>query len=245
MPAANYPVALVTGAAKRLGAVIARILHGKGYNVIVHYHRSGEDARTLAAELNDMRTESAVTLCEDFATGNPAASLIEAAGQTWPRLDLLVNNASVFDKTPLDEIDLPAWDRIQTINLRAPYFLSIAAATMLHKTDGSIVNIADIHAERPRLEYSAYCASKAGLVAVTRALAIEMAPKVRVNCVSPGAIMWAANESKTVQDNTIRATPLERHGDPEDIAQAVCFLADAKFITGHTVNVDGGRLVRI
>ena len=245
MSTKNHPVALVTGAAKRLGAVTVRVLHDKGYNVVVHYHNSGREAQALAAELNSVRAASAVSLREDFATGDPAASLIEAAGQTWSRLDLLVNNASVFDKTPLNEIDLPAWERIQTINLRTPFFLSIAAAPLLAKAKGSIVNIADIHAERPRLDFSAYCASKAGLVAITRSLAIEMAPAVRVNCVSPGAILWAANETKAVQENTVKTTPLERHGDPEDIAQAVCFLAEAKFVTGHTVNVDGGRVVRI
>ena len=239
------PIALITGAAKRLGAVMVRVLHGKGYNVIIHYHNSVREAQALAAELNTARPESAVELCGDFSAGDSSVTLIEAAGQAWSRLDLLVNNASVFNKTPLHEIDLASWERIQTINLRTPYFLSVAAAPWLRKARGSIVNIADIHAERPRLEYSAYCASKAGLVAITRSLAIEMAPEVRVNCVSPGAILWAANESKTVQENTVKATPLERHGDPEDIAQAVCFLAAAKFVTGHTINVDGGRVVRI
>lgn len=245
MSTENHRVALVTGAAKRLGAVMVRALHDKGYNVVVHYHNSADDAQALATELNGIRAASAVTLREDFATGDPAASLIEAAARTWSRLDLLVNNASVFDKTPLNDIDLTAWERIHTINLRTPYFLSIAAAPMLRKTHGSIVNIGDIHAERPRLDFSAYCASKAGLVAITRSLAIEMAPAVRVNCVSPGAILWAANETKAVQENTIKATPLDRHGDPEDIAQAVCFLAEAKFVTGHTVNVDGGRVLRV
>jgi pteridine reductase len=245
MPAKDHPVALVTGAAKRLGAAMVRALHDKGYNVIIHYHDSEREALALADELNDIRAESIVTVREDFAIGDPASSLIEATERSWARLDLLVNNASIFDKTPLDDIDLASWERIHSINLRSPYFLSIASAPLLRKASGSIVNIADIHAERPRAEYSAYCASKAGLVAITRALAIEMAPAVRVNCVSPGAILWAKNESPAVQKNTIQATPLRRHGDPEDIAKAVCFLAEAKFVTGHTVNVDGGRLVRI
>lgn len=245
MSTENHPVALVTGAAKRLGAAIARALHDKGYNVVVHYHNSAREAQALVAELNHARTASVVTLCENFATSDRAVNLVESAGQTWSRLDLLVNNASVFDKTPLDEIDLASWERIQTVNLTTPYFLSIAAGPLLSKTQGSIVNIADIHAERPRRDFSAYCASKAGLVAITRSLAIDMAPSVRVNCVSPGAILWAADETKTVRENTVNATPLARHGDPEDIAQAVCYLAEAKFVTGHTVNVDGGRVVRI
>lgn len=244
MSSENRQVALVTGAAQRLGACMVRTLHAKGYDVIVHYHGSRPEALALAAELNELRPGSATTLCCDFSVGNPAKSLIKSAEKVWSRLDLLVNNASIFDETPVNTIEISTWDRIQMINLRTPYFLSIAAAPMLGKTGGCVVNIADIHADRPRSGYSAYCASKAGLVAVTRSLAVELAPAVRVNCVSPGAILWAPNESETVRKETIERTPLKRHGRPEDIAQAVCFLAESNFITGHTINVDGGRVVR-
>jgi pteridine reductase len=213
----NRQVALVTGAAQRLGACMVRTLHAKGYDVIVHYHGSRPEALALTAELNELRPGSATTLCCDFSVGNPAKSLIKSAGKVWSRLDLLVNNASIFDETPVNTIEVSTWDRIQMINLRTPYFLSIAAAPMLGKT---------------------------GLVAVTRSLAVELAPAVRVNCVSPGAILWAPNESETARKETIEKTPLKRHGRPEDIAQAVCFLAESNFITGHTINVDGGRVVR-
>jgi len=244
MSCENRRVALVTGAAQRLGSCIVRTLHARGYNVIVHYHGSRSEALGLAAELNNSRPNSAATLCSDFSVGDPAESLIESAEKAWSRLDLLVNNASVFDKTPLNAMDVNTWDRIQVINLRTPYFLSIAAAPLLSETGGSVVNIADIHADRPRLEYSAYCASKAGLVAVTRSLAVELAPAVRINCVSPGAILWAPDETEVFRKETIEKTPLKRHGRPEDIAEAVCFLAESDFITGHTINVDGGRAVR-
>jgi pteridine reductase len=245
MPVADRRVALVTGAAKRLGAAVARVLHARGYSVIIHFHRSVREAQMLVDEFNQARADSAVGVQQDLAAADAATAVAESIAQSWSRLDLLVNNASVFDRTPLEKIDLAAWERIQAINLRAPYFLSIRASQWLKSTSGSIVNIGDIHAERPRPEYSAYCASKAGLLAVTRSLAIDLAPEVRVNCVSPGAILWAASESEAVKENTIRSTPLQRQGEPEDIAEAVCFLAEAEFVTGHTVNVDGGRIVRI
>ncbi|MCZ6666215.1 MAG: pteridine reductase [Gammaproteobacteria bacterium] len=245
MPVEDRQVALVTGAAKRLGAVMARVLHSRGYRVIIHFHRSSSAARALVDDLNQIRADSAISVQQDLTAEDAALTLADSIRRNCSRLDLLVNNASVFDKTPLNEIDVSTWDRIQAINVRAPYFLSIHAAEWLRRSSGSIVNIADIQGERPRLEYSAYCASKAGILAVTRSLAIDMAPLVRVNCVSPGAILWANNESEAVKENTIRSTPLQRHGTPEDIAEAVCYLAQARFVTGHTLNVDGGRIVRI
>ena len=237
----NAPVALITGAAKRLGASTARALHGLGYDIVIHHHTSADEAQALAAELNAIRAASAITLCQDLLHPQAGAAIIAALGQQHGRLDLLVNNASVFDRTPLQHVDLAAWERIQTINLRAPYFLSLHAAPLLRASRGAIVNITDIHSERPRAEYSVYCASKAGLVAVTRGLALELAPEVRVNAVAPGPILWAASEDATLQAATLAGTPLARRGDPQDIAQAVCYLARAPFVTGHVLDVDGGR----
>ncbi len=237
----NTPVALITGAAKRLGASTARALHDLGYDIVIHHHTSADEAQALAAELNAIRVASAITLCQDLMHPQAGAAIIAALGQQHGRLDLLVNNASVFDRTPLQHVDLAAWERIQAINLRAPYFLSLHAAPLLRASRGAIVNITDIHSERPRAEYSVYCASKAGLVAVTRGLALELAPEVRVNAVAPGPILWAASEDATLQAATLAGTPLARRGDPQDIAQAVCYLARAPFVTGHVLDVDGGR----
>lgn len=241
MSAAQQQVALITGAAKRLGAVTVRALHQQGYKVIIHYHTSADEALALAHELNDMRADSAAALRQDLADAHAGPATITRAVGVWQRLDLLVNNASVFDRTPIDAVDVASWDRIHAINVRAPYFLSISAAPFLRSTSGSIVNIADIHAERPRSQYSTYCVSKAGLVAITRALALDFAPAIRVNCVAPGAILWAASEDAGIQARTVQATPLQRQGEPADIAEAVCYLARARFVTGQVINVDGGR----
>lgn len=230
---AERPAALITGAARRLGATTARLLHGEGYDVAIHYHTSAGDARALAAELNGARAGSAITLEQDLAAPDAATRIIAAYRSQWARLDLLVNNASVFDRTPVAAVTPEIWDRIHAINLRAPYFLAIEAASLLRANRGSIVNITDIHAERPRAEYSAYGASKAALVAVTQSLAIDLAPTIRVNAVSPGAILWASSEDASVQTDTLKGTPLGRNGEPSDIAAAVLYLAGAQFVTGH------------
>ena len=239
------PVALITGAAKRLGATTARALHRLGYDIVIHHHTSGRDAAQLAEALNKIRNGSAVTLCHDLADPQSGAAVIGALKGLRTRLDVLVNNASVFDRTPLAQVDLTSWERIQAINLRAPYFLAIHAAPLLAVSRGAIVNITDIHSERPRVDYSVYCASKAGLVAVTRGLALELAPAVRVNAVAPGPILWADSEDSDLQTATIAGTPLARRGEPEDIAQAVCYLARAPFVTGHVLDVDGGRSLKL
>lgn len=236
-------VALITGAAKRIGAAIARALHRQGYVIVIHHHTSMAEAQALATELNAARAHSAVLIGQDLAAADAAHTIIDAVTAQCARLDLLVNNASVFDRSALDVVDVASWDRIQAINLRAPYFLALAAAPLLRASRGAIVNITDIHAERPRREYAAYCASKAGLVAISRTLALELAPEIRVNCVAPGAILWAASEDAAVQTATVSATPLGRCGSPEDIAQAVCYLAGASFVTGQVINVDGGRML--
>lgn len=237
----DAPVALITGAAKRLGACTARALHSLGYDIVIHHHTSAVEAHALADELNGARASSAVTVCHDLAAADAGEAIIAAHLAQRSRLDLLVNNASVFDRTPLATVDLAAWERIQAINVRAPYFISLHAAPLLRASRGAIVNITDIHSERPRADYSAYCASKAGLVAVTRGLALELAPEVRVNAVAPGPILWADSEDAALQAATLAGTPLARRGDPQDIAQAVCYLARAPFVTGHILDVDGGR----
>ncbi len=239
------PLALITGAARRLGAVMARYLHARGYDLAIHHHASCADAAALVAELNARRSHSAFALVQDLAAGNAATALLAELRRQRDRLDLLVNNASVFEPTPVSHSDVADWDRIHAINVRAPYFLALEAAPLLRHTRGSIVNIADIHARHPRLEYSMYCISKAALVAATRALALELAPEVRVNCVAPGAILWAASEDAALQAAAVAATPLQRCGEPEDIAAAVAYLAGAEYVTGHVINVDGGRALGV
>lgn len=239
----SHPVALVTGAARRLGAVTAKTLHARGYRVVIHHHNSAADAEALAADLNAARPDSALTVSGDLAERGTPDALVGAALARWERLDLLVNNASVFDPTNPAAASEQEWDRVFAVNARAPYFLAVRAAPSLRAREGSVVNIGDVNAERPRPGYSIYNTSKSALVALTRALAVDLAPGVRVNCVSPGAIRWAEDESPEIRERTIAATPLGRTGDPEDIARAVVFLAESPFVTGATVNVDGGRVV--
>jgi len=237
----NSRLALVTGAAKRLGSVTARALHALGFDVLLHYHTSRAEAEALAQELDFDRSGSVALVCADLADPAAPDSIIESATRFRARLDLLVNNASVFEPTALDGLDLAAWERLHAINLRAPTALALRGAPLLRRTGGSIVNIVDIHAERPRARYVAYCASKAGLIAVTRVLALELGPEVRVNAVAPGAILWAESEDAALRAATIDATPLARRGEPRDIAEAVCYLAQARFVSGQVITVDGGR----
>jgi pteridine reductase len=241
-PAATArPLALITGAAKRLGAVTARRLHGAGFDIAIHYHTSAGEARQLATELNADRAHSAFVVRQNLAARNAGARLVAAIAKRAGRLDVLVNNASIFDETPLDDADPATWERMQAINLRTPYFLCVHAARLLGAQHGNIVNIVDIHAERPRRGYSMYCASKAGLLAVTRSLALELAPAVRVNAIAPGAILWADSEDGAQRTEWLRATPLARRGEPADIADAVLYLVHAPYVTGQVISVDGGR----
>jgi len=240
-PATSSPVALITGAAKRLGAVTARRLHGVGYDIAIHYHTSADEARALAAELNEDRAASAFVLRQNLAARDAGERLVRNFAKKATRLDVLINNASVFDATPLDAADPTAWEHMQAINLRTPYFLCLHAAPLLRRQRGAIINIADIHAERPRPGYSMYCTSKAGLLAVTRSLALELAPEIRVNGISPGAILWADSEDAALRRDALRATPLGRRGEPSDIADAVLYLVHAAYVTGQVINVDGGR----
>jgi len=238
--------ALVTGAAKRIGAVIARTLHSAGANVAIHYNRSAADADQLAAELNRSRAGSAFTVAADMgdigAVERMAAKVLERTGN---RLDVLVNNASNFYPTPIGTITLEQWDDLFGSNLKAPLFLSQALVPALRAARGVIVNIVDVHSQRPLRDHPVYGPAKAGLAMLTRSLAKDLGPDVRVNGVSPGAILWPdEGMSDGLRAAIIKQTALKRAGTPEDIAAAVLFLVrDAPYVTGQIIAVDGGRSV--
>ena len=249
----NAPVVLVTGAARRVGAEIARALHAAGACVAIHYRRSAAEADRLAAELNAARPdeggESAAIFAADLLDIDALPRLVEAAVAHFGRLDALVNNASSFYATKVGAVDTAAWDDLMGSNLRAPLFLSQAAAPHLDRSGGCIVNITDIHAERPLKGYPVYCAAKAGLLGLTRALALELGPRVRVNAVAPGPIEWPqGTQDFPPADRAaiIEHTLLKRVGSPADIAQAVKYLVfDAPYVTGQVINVDGGRTAHL
>lgn len=238
-------VVLVTGAARRIGAAVAEILHREGMNVVLHYNASEEEAQELCARLNQIRANSAATLQGDLLEPEIDKSLIIKAHDLWGRLDILVNNASRFYRTHFGKVTEYAWDDLMVSNLRAPFFLSQAAAPYLKETKGRIINISDIHAWRPMRDYSVYCISKSGLLMLTRALAKELAPDVLVNAIAPGAIIWPEGDntlSHEQKDVIIDKTPLGRSGSVDDVARVALFLAkDADFMTGEVLAVDGGR----
>jgi pteridine reductase len=245
-PLANK-VALITGAARRIGAEIARTLHQAGMNIILHYHTSAEAAETLCQQLNQQRAQSAITVSTDLQKPGCETVLMQKVTTAWQRLDVLVNNASCFYRTNLGNITEHDWDDLINTNLRTPFFLAQAAAPLLRTQQGCIVNITDIHAERLLKDYAVYCISKAGLVAATKILAKELGPDIRVNAVAPGAIIWPEGENTlSAQDkqNIIDRTMLARSGNPEDIAKAVLFfIRDAGYVTGQILAVDGGRIL--
>lgn len=241
----NTPVALVTGAAKRIGAQICQTLHATGFNIVLHYHQSQQSALALAKELNNRRPQSCIAHQADLTSRLELNTLAQTASKHWQRLDLLVNNASRFYATPLAQANEQAWDELLGSNLQGAFFLSQQLASTLAAQQGSIVNIVDIYAQAPLKNYSIYCIAKAGLLAMTRSLALELAPHVRVNAVAPGAILWpeqADNESTELQKKIIERTALARAGNPSDIANTVLFLTQSPFITGQILSVDGGRL---
>jgi pteridine reductase len=237
--------ALVTGGARRVGAAIARRLHAAGAKVLLHYRDSEADAARLEAELNAARPRSAAKVKAELLAPIAPRALVGTAIETFGRLDIVVNNASTFFAVPVGEIEASHWEELVGANLRAPLFISQQAAPELAKNEGSIVNIVDIHAERPLKGYALYSVTKAALAALTRSLAIELAPRVRVNGVSPGAIAWP--EDGQFEDaeraRIVATTPLGRVGSPEDIARAVLFLACAPYVTGQILAVDGGRSI--
>ena len=239
---------LVTGAAKRVGSSIARELHATGANVMVHYRSAQAAAETLAAELNAQRPGSARCQQANLLDMDSLTRLVGSTILAFGGLDALVNNASSFFATPFGAIDLADWDDLIGSNLKAPLFLTQAAAPYLKARRGAVVNITDIHAERPLAGYSLYSTAKAGLLGLTRALAIEMAPEVRVNAVAPGAILWPDDSilDAEARDKIVAHTLLQRAGSPEDVARAVRFLLDdASYVTGQVINIDGGRTAHL
>jgi pteridine reductase len=239
--------ALVTGGARRVGAAIVRRLHGAGAAVLIHYRDSEADAAQLEGELNKIRPKSALRVKAELLAPIAPRALVAAATDAFGRLDLLVNNASSFFPVPFGRIESSHWEELVGSNLRAPLFIAQQAADELARHEGAIVNIVDIHAERPLKGYPLYSIAKAGLAALTRTLAIELAPRVRVNGVAPGAIAWPEDGQfePAERERIVATTPLARVGSPEDIAQAVHFLACAPFVTGQLLAVDGGRSIFI
>lgn len=236
-------VALITGSARRIGATIVRALHAAGADVVIHYRGSNDEARQLAAELNAQRPDSAATFAADLTRLAGIEQLAREASTWRPRLDILVNNASSFYPTPVGTITEQQWDDLVGTNLKAPMFLSQAVLPMLRDSRGVIINIVDIHAQRPLRDHPVYGSAKAGLVMLTRSLAKDLAPDIRVNGVAPGAILWPEDGmSDETKDAILDQVPLGKPGSPEDIAGAVLFLArDATYVTGQIVAVDGGR----
>jgi len=242
----NGRVALVTGGAQRVGAEIVRTLHGAGARVVIHYNRSQPQAESLAAQLNATRDGSALAVRADLLEVARLGELVEAATRAFGRLDVLVNNASTFYPTPVGEITEAHWDDLLGSNLKAPLFLSQAAATALRLSRGLILNIVDIHGMRPLRRYPVYGVAKAGLIMLTRSLARELGPHVRVNAIAPGPVMWPADGAADaeLQKKIVERTLLKRTGSAQDIARtALFFAADAPYITGQVLAVDGGRSV--
>ena len=242
-------VVLVTGGAKRVGAAICRRLHEGGASLAIHYRSSEQEAKALQRELNGLRPRSAAIFRADLLRQNALPRLVENVTKRFGHLDALVNNASSFYATPLSDIDDQQWLDLLGTNLRAPLFLAQAAAAELRRRHGCIVNIVDIHAERPMHGHLLYSVAKAGLVALTKGLAQELAPQVRVNAVAPGVIIWPEGEEWADQEQRrkiVAHTLLKREGDPDDIARTVKFLVgDSPYITGQVIAVDGGRSVNL
>ena len=234
---------LLTGGVRRIGAVIARTLHRAGMNLALHYRSSGTEAAALRDELNCQRPDSVLLLPAELKNTAALPALVEQTINKWGRLDALINNASSFFATPLGQTTEADWDELLASNLKAPFFLSQAAAPYLQAVQGCIVNLVDIYAERPLANHPVYCAAKAGLRMLTRSLALELGPAVRVNGIAPGAILWPEQGmSDAVKAQLLSRIPLRRQGEPEDIARTVLFLLqDAPYITGQIIAVDGGR----
>ena len=241
----NGKVVLVTGAARRIGAAIVTRLHENGARVAIHYRGSAAEAEELAGRLNAGRANSAATFRADLLDTDSLAPLVEDVVDWGGRLDGLVNNASTFYPTPIGSITEELWTDLIGSNLKAPLFLSQAAAPHLRSNQGVIINLVDIHAQRPLRNHPVYGPAKAGLAMLTRALAKDLAPDIRVNGVSPGAILWPEEGmSESAQQTILRQVPLERPGDPKDIAGCVLYLMrDATYVTGQIIAVDGGRSI--
>ena len=234
---------LITGAAKRIGAACARLLHSEGCNIVLHYRSSKQEAEALCAELNQIRPASAVLMQADLLNIAELEMLAIKACQAWGGIDILINNASAFYPTLFTEVTEAQWDELLGSNLKAPFFLAKFLSATLLDNQGCIINIVDIHAERGLKDYSVYSIAKAGLVAMTKVLAKELGPQVRVNAVAPGAILWPdADVSEVDKQAILQRVVLNKQGDASDIAKAVWFLiANADYMTGQVLTVDGGR----
>ncbi|MGH8135315.1 MAG: pteridine reductase [Steroidobacteraceae bacterium] len=249
MPAAAPPlkdkVVLITGSARRIGAAIALAFHDQGAWVAIHYHHSQAAATNLAARMNRRRRRSAIAISADLLDLAAVAALPGAVVKSFGRLDILINNASTFYPTPVGEITTAHFDDLVGTNLRAPLFLAQAAAPELRRRKGLIINIADIHALRPLKRHLVYCSAKAALVMLTRALARELGPEIRVNAIAPGPVLWpAGGVDAKVRRRIVERTALKRTGSPEDVARAALFFAtEAPFVTGELLTVDGGRIL--
>ena len=240
---ASDKTALITGAGARIGAAIAKALHARGCRVLIHCRSGRKGAESLQNSLNAQRPDSAWTLCADLSTREGVERLVDECLHRTDRLDVLVNNASRFYPTAVGQTTQEQWDDLLNSNLRGPYFVCQGLLPALRAASGSIVNILDVHAQRPMSRHAVYCSSKAGLAMMTLALARELAPAVRVNGVSPGAILWPEPApAEAVKSGILQRIALGRLGDPQDIASAVVFLAlDATYVTGQILAVDGGR----
>lgn len=236
------PVALITGAAKRLGANTASHLHGLGYVVIIHYHHSVTQAKALASKLNERRENSAHLYQCNLANQDSFCALAKKIDEKFGRLDVLINNASSFYPTPLASLTMAQYNDLVTTNMTAPLFLTQACTALLSNSNGVVINMCDIHASRPLVEHSAYCMAKAGLKMMTLALANELAPSIRVNGIAPGAIEWpSAGIDGETANEVLKSVPLQRKGHVNDIANAIEYLISAPYVTGHILTIDGGR----
>ena len=247
--ALNNKVVLITGGAKRVGAAICRELHAHGASLMIHYKTSITEARALQAELNLQRANSVKIIQSDLLNIAVLPSLVSETVKQFGHLDILINNASTYYPTEIGKITEENWHDLMGSNLKAPMFLAQAAAVELRKNYGCIVNITDMHIDRPKKGYVVYSVAKAGLVTLTKSLAHELSPEVRVNAVAPGPVQWPDNNpqfDEVYRQRVISQTLLKKIGEPQDIAKAVKFLvADASFITGHVLAVDGGRSLNL
>lgn len=243
----SSPTALITGGAKRIGRAIATLLHEQGFNIMVHYKSSSEQANQLVNELNAARENSAACVSVDLLDTASIPKLIDATLEQFGQLNVLINNASTFYPTPIELINDEFWNDLIGSNFKAPAFLIKAAVPALRESGGCVVNIIDIHAQRPLSNHPVYCSAKAGLEMLTKSLAVDLAPQIRVNAVSPGAILWPEmGNSEISQSELLQQIPLQRMGDPIDIAKAANFLiTEADYMTGQVLTVDGGRSVGI
>lgn len=243
--AGQTKVALITGGARRIGAAITSRLHAGGMNVAVHYKTSRDDARRICDSLNEARPASAQAFEADLRDTAAIRELVAAVTNTFTRLDVLVNNASSYFATPLGGIDEAAYEDLMGTNLKAPLFLSQASAPHLRQARGCIVNIADVYGIEPIVDHAVYCPAKAGLIMLTRSLAVDLAPDVRVNAIAPGAILWPETEpDEAVRSEVLAKVPMGRTGHPADIGEVVHYLVeDAHYVTGQVIKVDGGRAI--